>query len=174
MQRIFHLFRLLEEWLMALLAGFSLVLAVIEMVLRYYLPRQLPDWTAEVVVYFITSAVLLSGGLLVSEKRHIRADFLFRQLPLWTQRLLDLSFTLVGLAVCAVFFDRGLEIVDFALRLDERSDSSLQFPVFIYYSIVPVSFGLMFLHYLTDFCQQVLHFRAPVEPIPDPFANSLD
>lgn len=150
----------IEHVLMATLAMCSLLLAVFEMFMRYYFPQHLPDWTAEVVVYLITASVMLSGGLLVSENRHVHADLFLRQLSSQAQRLLEIAFCLVGLGVCWVFFKHGLGIVEFALRLDERSDSSLQFPVFIYYSFVPAAFGLMAVHYLRRLWRYVFAFDA--------------
>ncbi|WP_169542784.1 TRAP transporter small permease [Sneathiella aquimaris] len=137
----------IEHFLMATLATISLILAVWEMFMRYYFPSSLPDWTSEVVIYLITASVMLSGGLLVSENRHVHADFFLRMIPANQQRYMEIAFCLLGMGVCYIIMERGFGIVDFAYRLDERSDSSLQFPVYLYYAFVPAAFGLMLLHY---------------------------
>ncbi len=160
MKTIFKFIDRMEHFLIASLASMSLLLAVIEMCLRYAAPQNLPDWTSEVVIYLITASVMLSGGVLVSENRHVHADLFLRQVPVKGQRIAEIMFCLVGLGVCAFMFERGLGIVEFAYRLDERSDSSLQFPVFIYYSFVPAAFGLMFLHYLRRLYSYVFVFNA--------------
>lgn len=137
-----------EQVLMAILASISLLMAVWEMFMRYYFPSFLPDWTSEVVIYLITAAVMLSGGVLVSENRHVHADLFLRMVPPSQQRYLEMAFCLIGLAICFIMVKGGVGIVEFAYRLDERSDSSLQFPVFIYYLSVPTAFGLMAIHYI--------------------------
>lgn len=158
MKTVFDWLIWVEEKLIGFLAICSLLLAVTEMVLRYFLPRQLPDWTSEVVIYLITAAVMLSGGLLVTEGRHVRADLLLRLGSPSLQRSFEIGFCLVGIAVCAVFFERGIGIVEFALMLDARSDSSLQFPVFIYYAFVPLAFGLMLFHYVIRLARYIFLF----------------
>lgn len=137
-----------EQFLMASLASISLVMAVWEMFMRYYFPGYLPDWTAEVVIYLITAAVMLSGGVLVSENRHVHADLFLRMVPPVQQRYFEIAFCLVGLVICYIMIKGGVGIVEFAHRLDERSDSSLQFPVYIYYLSVPTAFSLMAIHYI--------------------------
>ncbi|MEP3246796.1 MAG: TRAP transporter small permease [Sneathiella sp.] len=148
MLKFMNFLKKIEQFLMATLASISLVLAVWEMFMRYFFPSFLPDWTSEVVIYLITAAVMLSGGLLVSENRHVHADFFLRMVPPSQQRYMEIGFCLIGIFVCFVLVKEGISIVEFAARLDERSDSSLQFPVFIYYAFVPMAFGLMLLHYV--------------------------
>lgn len=158
MDKAFKMLSKVEHTLMGVLASISLLLAVMEMFMRYFFPRLLPDWTAEVVVYLITAAVMLAGGVLVSEGRQVNADLFLRKASTSGQRALEIIFCLVGLGVCWVFFERGLAIVEFAYRLDERSNSSLQFPMYIYYGFVPLAFGLMLLHYARRLYQYTFKF----------------
>jgi TRAP-type C4-dicarboxylate transport system permease small subunit len=160
MDKFFEILKKIETAVMALLASVSLLMAVWEMFMRYFFPRHLPDWTSEIVIYLITAAVMVSGGVLVSEGRMVNADLFLRMVPKNSQRFLEIFFCLVGLFVCAIMTDRGMSIVEFAYNLDERGDSSLQFPVFIYYSFVPAAFSLMFLHYLRRLLQYVFAFNA--------------
>ena len=148
MQKLFKVIAAIEHSMIAIFAGISLLLAVTEMFMRYYFASYLPDWTSEVVIYLITASVMLSGGRLVSENRHVNADIFLRMVSPANQKYLEIAFCLIGLFVCTVMVGKGVGIVEFAYQLDERSDSSLQFPVFIYYAFVPISFGIMFLHYL--------------------------
>ncbi len=147
MQKFITTLKSIEQFLMATLATISLLLAVWEMFMRYFLPGFLPDWTSEVVIYLITASVMLSGGLLVSENRHVHADLFLRMVPPTQQRYFEIMFCLLGIGLCLIIMKGGIGIVDFAYRLDERSDSSLQFPVYLYYVFVPTAFGLMGIHY---------------------------
>ncbi len=158
MSKFMQFIQKIERFLMATLASLSLLLAVWEMFMRYYFPSFLPDWTSEMVIYFITASVMLSGGLLVSENRHVHADLFLRMVPPAHQRYMEIAFCLIGLGVCLVMVERGWAIVDFAYMLDERSDSSLQFPVFIYYAFVPMAFGLMMLHYAHRLMEYIFSF----------------
>jgi len=158
MKKIISVISTIEHGLIAVLACLALLLAVTEMFMRYYFPSSLPDWTAEVVIYLITAAVMLSGGRLVAENRHVNADMFLRMVKPSQQRLLEITFCLIGIFVCSVMFERGIGIVEFAYRLDERSDSSLQFPVYLYYAFVPISFGMMLLHYVARLLKYIYAF----------------
>jgi len=158
MQRLLKITSVLEHGLIAAFAGISLLIAVTEMFMRYYFPSHLPDWTSEVVIYLITASVMLSGGPLVSENRHVSADFFLRMVSPYNQKYLEIGFCLIGLFVCTIMVGNGIGIVEFAYQLDQRSDSSLQFPVFIYYAFVPISFGIMFLHYAARLVNYVFAF----------------
>jgi len=138
----------IEQTLMGWLALGALVLACIEMFMRYFFPSQLPDWTSEVVIYQITAAVLASGGVLVKEGRHVHADLFIKNLPAKTRKMLNIFFSVVGCAFAVVMAKAGGDVVGFAYRLGETSDSSLQFPLYIYYLIIPTSFALIAFHYL--------------------------
>ncbi|GLQ07321.1 TRAP transporter small permease [Sneathiella chinensis] len=158
MEKIARTLKAIEHGLIAVLASASLVLAVVEMFMRYYFASSLPDWTAEVVVYLITASVFLSGGRLVSENRHVNADIFLRMAGPSQQRILEMMFCAVGIFVCAVMAGKGIGIVEFAYRLDERSDSSLQFPMYLYYAFVPLGFGIMMLHYVARLCRYIWAF----------------
>ena len=158
MKKITTIISTIEHALMALLASIALLLAVTEMFMRYYFPSSLPDWTSEVVIYMITASVMLSGGRLVAENRHVNADMFLRMIPAKQQQYMEIGFCLIGIFVCFVMVERGIGIVDFAYRLDERSDSSLQFPVYLYYAFVPLSFGMMLLHYIARLASYVFAF----------------
>ncbi|MBO6826549.1 MAG: TRAP transporter small permease [Sneathiella sp.] len=158
MQKILQITSFIEHALIAIFAGISLIIAVVEMFMRYYFASYLPDWTSEVVIYFITASVMLSGGRLVSENRHVNADFFLRMVPPQNQKYLEIGFCLIGLFLCTIMVGKGIGIVEFAYLLDERSDSSLQFPVFIYYAFVPISFGIMFLHYAAQLVTYIFAF----------------
>jgi C4-dicarboxylate transporter, DctQ subunit len=160
MSGFFNVISKIEHALVAILAVSALLLAVWEMFMRYYFAGYLPDWTAEIVVYLITASVMLSGGRLVAESRHVSADMFLTRFSAGQQRVFQILFCLIGLFVTAIFVERGIGITEFAYRLDERSDSSLQFPVFIYYAFVPIAFSMMFLHYLARLARYIYAFDA--------------
>ena len=80
-------------------------------------------------------------------RRHIRADLIVRSLPQGLQWLLELVNLVIGLLYCGLVAKFGVDVVAFARMLDERSESSLQFPLWIFYIALPVSFGLMAVRY---------------------------
>lgn len=132
----------LETGVTGLLALAAALLTVSESVLRYVAPMRLPDWGAEVTVYLVGWAVMLSASRLIREKMHVSVEMLAERLPARTQTAMRLFTCLFGLVVAGCIAWAGWLMVDFALMLGERSDSSIRFPMWAYYAAIPVGFAL--------------------------------
>lgn len=138
----------LETGATGLLALAAALLTVSESVLRYLAPMKLPDWGAEVTVYLVGWAVMLSASRLIRERMHVSVEMLAEQLPERSQTALRLFTCLFGLVVAGCIAWAGWLMVDFALMLGERSDSSIRFPMWAYYAAIPVGFALSAATYL--------------------------
>ena len=138
----------METGATGLLALAAALLTVSESVLRYVAPTKLPDWGAEVTVYLIGWAVMLSASRLIRDKMHVSVEMLAERFSARTQVALRLFSCLFGLLVAGCIAWAGWLMVDFAIMLGERSDSSIRFPMWIYYSAIPVGFGLSAATYL--------------------------
>ncbi|WP_435259950.1 TRAP transporter small permease [Thioclava sp. FR2] len=138
----------METGATGLLALAAALLTVSESVLRYVAPTKLPDWGAEVTVYLIGWAVMLSASRLIRDKMHVSVEMLAECLSERVQVALRLFTCLFGLVVAGCIAWAGWLMVDFAIMLGERSDSSIRFPMWIYYSAIPVGFGLSAATYL--------------------------
>lgn len=138
----------LETGATGLLALAAALLTVSESVLRYVAPMRLPDWGAEVTVYLVGWAVMLSASRLIRERMHVSVEMLAERLPANTQVALRLFTCLFGLVIAGCIAWAGWLMVDFALMLGERSDSSIRFPMWAYYAAIPVGFALSAATYL--------------------------
>lgn len=138
----------LETGATGLLALAAALLTVSESVLRYVAPMRLPDWGAEVTVYLIGWAVMLSASRLIRDRMHVSVEMLAEQLPARTQVVLHLFTCLFGVVVAGCIAWAGWMMVDFAILLGERSDSSIRFPMWAYYAAIPVGFALSAATYL--------------------------
>ncbi|WP_425072986.1 TRAP transporter small permease [Sagittula sp. S175] len=138
----------LETGATGLLALAAALLTVSESVLRYVAPMRLPDWGAEVTVYLVGWAVMLSASRLIRERMHVSVEMLAERLPERTQTALRLFTCLFGLVIAGCIAWAGWLMVDFAIMLGERSDSSIRFPMWAYYAAIPVGFALSAATYL--------------------------
>lgn len=138
----------LETGATGLLALAAALLTVSESVLRYVAPMRLPDWGAEVTVYLVGWAVMLSASRLIRERVHVSVEMLAEWLPERTQIALRLFTCLFGLVIAGCIAWAGWLMVDFAVMLGERSDSSIRFPMWAYYAAIPVGFALSAATYL--------------------------
>ncbi len=157
----------IEAWLMGVLAAMALALICFEVATRYFAPTYLPDWGSEFVIYFVVWAIFIAGSSLVEEGRHVRADIIIRLLsPVW-QRVLELVSCAAGLLFCAVVAWYGLEVVTFAYDLEEVSESSMQFPLYLYYAGMPLGFGMMVIRYIIRIYRYLFKFDAATMVISD-------
>ncbi|MCB1546939.1 MAG: TRAP transporter small permease [Hyphomicrobiaceae bacterium] len=152
------IWRRLEDLVIGILAVMALVLICNEFIMRKFYPTLLPDWGTEFVIYFTVWAMLLAGAPLVRDSRHVRADILLRHFSPGWQRFLEIFVTICGIIFTAVVFWYGLSIVELAFRLDEKSESSMRFPLYIYYAFVPLGFGLMAGEYVIRLYRLIFRF----------------
>jgi len=139
--------RKLEDWVSGGLALLALLVSCYGILARYLLPGLLSDWVEEVTIYSIMWAIWLSAARLVADDRHVKSDLAARLTQPRLQRLLAVFRALCGLGFCALICWKGLDVVRLALRLGERSSSTLQFPMAFYYASMPVGLALMALRY---------------------------
>lgn len=147
-----------EHVLVGALGGVALVLSGFEIVTRYFAPSYAPDWGEEIIVYVVIWGIFLAGSSLVAENRHVRADLALRMLGVGGQRAAELFNVSLGLAFTLMLAWFGWEVVEFALLLDERSISSLKFPIAWYYLCLPVAMTLMSVRYLVRLWELLLRF----------------
>lgn len=148
----------IEDAIIGIFAAIALLLVCYEVGARYFVPSYLTDWGSEVIIYLTVWAMLIAGSPLVLHARHIRADLVIRMLPIKGQWVLELINLLIGLIYCGIVAYYALQVVLFAQQLGELSESSLQFPLWIFYSALPLAFGLMTVRYLFRVYRFLFHF----------------
>lgn len=149
-----------EKFLIGIMAVLAIILIVTETVLRYLAPAYLPDWGAEVTVYLVGWATMLSLPSLVAQDKHVRADLVVDQFSRRMRKILEIVVLLVGAGFCAVIFVAGIQMVQFGLRFGEISDSSLRFPMWIFYLAVPFGYGFSMLRYVMLLIKRLTESRA--------------
>ncbi|MBV9785107.1 MAG: TRAP transporter small permease [Acidisphaera sp.] len=148
LHRAAHGWDFIEKTIVGLLGACALLAGTVQVIGRYIDPANAISWAEEVIVYLIIWAVMIVSSQLVRTDGHVRPDLLLRVLPPQGQRVLEIFNCLVGIAFAAGLAWYGKQIVDTALLLDETSSTDLQFPMWIYYSALPVGGGLMAVRYL--------------------------
>ena len=128
--------------IVALLCVAALVLATIGILSRYALSSITLDWTGEVVIFLVIWGVLLSLPRVERRNSHVRVDFIMHKMGTTGQRLAMLLSSSIGLALSGFLLLSGWEVVTEALLWDERTDSTLRVPLWIYYAALSTAFGL--------------------------------
>lgn len=148
----------IERVLIGLLGACALGVGTYQVVGRYIVPQYASGWSDEVTVYFAVWAIFIAASQLVRTDGHVRPDLVLRLLPPGGQRIAETFNCLVALAFCAGLFWFGLHIVADAWELDERSETVLAFPMWLYYSALVVGAGLMSIRYLIRLYRYLFRF----------------
>ncbi len=144
--KILKVWSQVETVLIGLLLLAALAVFLGGAVLRAVAPAHAVDWAEEISVYCIIWATVLSGSVLIYEKRHISTEIVASIFPPRTQAVLGFAMLLLTLGFCAVIGWYGYEAVQFALMLDERSASSLRTPqAWAMFLALPVGMALIVL-----------------------------
>jgi C4-dicarboxylate transporter DctQ subunit len=160
LRNIANLLSCLEKSIIGVMALGAIILVVIETVLRYAAPAHLTDWSGEATIYLVGWALMLSLPHLVAYDKHVRADLLHHQFSASMRWFLDVCAVLIGIVFCGIVLWAGIDVVSFGLMFGEISDSSLQFPMWIFYLAVPVGFGTSMLRYVVLLISKLLELRA--------------
>jgi len=143
------------EFIAGVFSAIALCIVCVEVFLRYFFPLLLPDWGREVVIYLFSWAIMLVGGLLIKEDRHVRADLVNELFPKASLKYFDLIVALIGIIFCVALTWFGVKTVIFAKTFEEISDSSIQFPMYLFYLCLPVGMLFMSLHYINSLIKAV-------------------
>jgi C4-dicarboxylate transporter, DctQ subunit len=138
----------IEQLLIGLFGACALGVGTYQVIGRYVVPQYASGWSDEVTVYFAVWAIFIASSQLVRRDGHVRPDLVLRLLPPSAQRFVEMFNCVVALAFCLGLLWYGLRIVGDAWSLDERSETILAFPMWIYYSALPTGSLLMSVRYV--------------------------
>jgi C4-dicarboxylate transporter, DctQ subunit len=148
----------IERTLVGLLGAVAMLVGLIQVIGRYFFPAYAISWAEEVIVYLIIWGVMIISSQLVRTDGHVRPDLVLRLVPPAGQRWLEAFNCVVALLFSAGMVWYGWQIVDSSLLLEETSSSALQFPMWIYYSALPVGGALMTVRYLIRLYRYLFRF----------------
>ena len=131
---------------MAIVAALLLFLMMfsicLEVVLRYFDLQPL-TWVTEITEYILLYVTFLGAPWLLKEDGHVRVDIIIRKFSITSQKLIDISTSIIGIFVCSIlvwfgaettwsFYTRGIPVI-----------KVLEVPKFLLLGVIP--FGSLFL-----------------------------
>ena len=149
-----------EKYIVGTLALFSVFAAFYQVVMRYVFNIS-PEWTEETVVYLIIWAVFLVASTLTKERGHVGATFIVERLSTPVRRGLEIFNALLAMTFCFLICWWGYQIVQVAFVTDERSLTSMRYPLWIWYLSVPAGTTLIFIRYLVMLYRIIFRFDDP-------------
>ncbi|MBV8889263.1 MAG: TRAP transporter small permease [Alphaproteobacteria bacterium] len=148
----------IERWLIGLLGAGALLVGTYQVIGRYIAPEYASGWSDEVTVYLAVWAIFLATSQLVRTDGHVRPDLVLRLLRPPVQRRVEIFNCLVALAFCVGLVWFGIAIVRDAYALDERSETVLAFPMWVYYAAMPTGAVLMAARYAIRLYRYLFRF----------------
>jgi C4-dicarboxylate transporter DctQ subunit len=137
-----------EQTLAGLLGLAALMLALWQVVSRYFAPQEAISFAEEVIVYLVIWAIMIVSSQLVRVDGHVRPDLVLNVAPLRVKRWLEIFNSLAAILFCAALVWYGWKVFAIAWQIDERSASDLRFPMWLYYAALPAGGFLMLLRYI--------------------------
>jgi C4-dicarboxylate transporter, DctQ subunit len=137
-----------EQTIAGLLGLAALLLAVWQVVSRYFFPEHAISFAEEVIVYLMIWAIMIVSSQLVRTDSHVRPDFVLNLAPLRVKRWLEVFNSLAAILFCAALTWYGWLVLGTSWQIDERSASDLRFPMWLYYAALPAGGVLMLARYL--------------------------
>jgi C4-dicarboxylate transporter DctQ subunit len=147
-----------ERTLVGLLGALAMIVGVVQVVGRYFFPAYAISWAEEVIVYLVVWGVMIISGQLARTDGHVRPDLVLRWVGPKGQRWMEAFNCVVALAFCLGMFWYGANIAWSSWTLDEHSASDFGFPMWIYYSALPVGGLLMTVRYALHLWRYLFHF----------------
>ena len=134
---------------------FVVALAIFyDVVLRYVFCRP-TIWALEVSEYMLVFLAFIGTAEVQRQKAHIRMDYLYVKFPPGMRQYLDLLFLLLMALFSFLLLWTSLKMALTAYRYDFTSNSLLETPLFIPYSIVPVGMCLLLLQSIIDIVESL-------------------
>jgi len=129
-----------------LLIGISTLLAVMEVVCRYFFGFT-HSWAEEIIVYTVVYGIFLVAGPNLKRGIHINIDLLVTRLsPKW-RRVMDLIANAAGLLTSFFLIYAGVSYVAYLKKVGVLSTSSLEAPMYLILLIFPFGMGLLVFFY---------------------------
>lgn len=128
---------------------FTALIIFYDVVLRYVFNRP-ATWVLEISEYMLVFLTFMGLANVQKKKLHIRMDFFYIRYPPGIQKYFDFFFYLIMTLFSSFFFWTSLNKVLIAYQYGSRSNSLLETPLFIPYSIVPLGMFLLIIQSITD------------------------
>ena len=157
MEKFLNAWNRTERFLVGMLTFFACMFTFYGVITRYGFSYS-PEWIEETVMYMIIWAVFITASTLAEERGHVGATFIAELLPKKARRVLEIFTGLLAFLFCVLICFWGFQIVHLAYVTDERSLTSMRYPLWGTYLAVPIGAALIVGRYARRLYRLVFRF----------------
>lgn len=134
---------------------FALALIIFyDVVMRYIFSRP-TTWVLEISEYMLVFVTFVGAVQVQRKKSHIKMDYFYGRFPLRLCRYLDIFFNIIISLFFLLILLTSLQMTLIAFHYNSISNSLLEIPLVIPYSIVPFGMLLVLLQSIIDIAESV-------------------
>ncbi|WP_432409598.1 TRAP transporter small permease [Wukongibacter sp. M2B1] len=122
---------------------FTVCIILLQVIMRYVFNSSL-SWSEELARYIFIWQIWLGASLGVREKKHIRVELVYGLFRQKGQLVMDVLSTIIWIALCIFLAINGTELT-LALLQRHSTSPAMKIPMYIIYSTLPISCGVMVL-----------------------------
>ena len=119
------------------------------------------EWVVEISTYCVTIAGFFGMAVTFVANKHIRVDIIVSHLSKRTNEILNVITSFIGMVFCGVVTIYAIDMVAMSYDLGMIAPTTLRTPLWIPQSSLPIGFGLMFLHFIRTFLENILKLGDP-------------
>lgn len=142
MEKFLNAWNRTERFLVGILTFLACMFTFYGVITRYGFSYS-PEWIEETVMYMIIWAVFIVASTLTAERGHVGATFIVEKLPPKARRVMEVFTGLLAFLFCVLICYWGFQIVHLAYVTDERSLTSMRYPLWGTYLAVPLGAALI-------------------------------
>jgi C4-dicarboxylate transporter, DctQ subunit len=112
-------------------------------------------WVAEISIYLWMALGLLGAAYALKNNTHFAITIVVDRLSAKNRRRLKILTHTMGIAYSLVFLLKGAEMVKFSYDIKDASTGLLQFPLWIPWTLIPLSGLLLALQFINKLAEEV-------------------
>jgi C4-dicarboxylate transporter DctM subunit len=149
MIRLWEFVKTVERYLSAILLGFSVVLMIYQVVMRYVFAAGALYWPEELITYFVVWTMFLGVATLLNRRDGLTTLLLIKmKLPHVYRETLSIATSVLGVLFSIYMGIAGFETVIWAFSTKITSNTPNMVPLYLPYLIIPIAGILWTVHWL--------------------------
>lgn len=151
--KLFIAFDKFLTWLCMFFMSAMTILVILSVFLRYCFNITYV-WSEELITIMFISTSLLGCTIAVKQKEHIVVDFIYQVLPPLAAKALRIIISLCNIFMLGILIDAAINWVGAA---GDSPSAGMRLPLYIFYSILPISFGGIILYEVMSIIDNLLN-----------------